>query len=47
MKKTISEVLDEIIEEVENMSEEELEAFLDEGYERAKHVLDIEYDNME
>ena len=35
MKKTISEVLDGILEEVENMNEEELDAFLDEEIGRA------------
>lgn len=38
-------MLDKVINEIEKMNERELEVFLKEGYERAKHILDIEYEN--
>ena len=39
----MNKILDDLIEKIENMEEDELEVFLQEGYERAKHVLEEDY----
>lgn len=38
------ETMDDLIDRIRHMSEAELEIFLEEGARRARHILDVEYD---